>query len=222
MRASACASPGKAEGGTGRPPPPKKKQLRGKGVGAQKQPTATKPPANPTRGGQTPPSEGTEDRTPKEAQGDDPAKTGNTKPGTAAHRQKGHRNMQTHTTKKKEPAAQPERNRDGGTGTTRPGTGTPSNRRHKAKKKRKKHTPTTQPGKAGHSPDPGIARTPTPHTGTGNGGGQAERTQNHTRPRSRPKPNPNHEHHKQPALEGQHHKPCQNTPTQDPSRDWRG
>ena len=33
---------------------------------------------------------------------------------------------------------------------------------------------------------------------------------------------PNHEHHKQPAKEGQHHKPCPNTPTQDPSQDWRG
>ena len=30
-----------------------------------------------------------------------PAKTGNTKPGTAAHREKGLRTMQTHTTKKK-------------------------------------------------------------------------------------------------------------------------
>ena len=38
----------------------------------------------------------------------------------------------------------------------------------------------------------------------------------------RPKPNPNHEHHRQPTLEGQHHKPCPNTPTQDPSQDWRG
>ena len=33
---------------------------------------------------------------------------------------------------------------------------------------------------------------------------------------------PNHEHHRQPTLEGQHHKPCPNTPTQDPSQDWRG
>ena len=99
MRASACATPGKAEGRTGRPP--LKKKTEGGGGGARKQPTATKPPANTTRGGQTPHPEGTEDRTPKEAQGDHPAKTGNTKPATAAHREKGHRNMQTHTTKKK-------------------------------------------------------------------------------------------------------------------------
>ena len=77
MRASACASPGKAEGGTGRPP---QKKTEGGGGGAQKQPTATRLPANTTRGGQTHLPEGTEDRTPKEAQGDHPAKTGNTKP----------------------------------------------------------------------------------------------------------------------------------------------
>ena len=87
--------------GRNRQAPPQKKN-RGGGVGgAREQPTATKPPANTTRGGQTPHPEGTQDRTPKEAQGDHPTKTGNTKPGTAAHREKGHRNMQTHTTPKK-------------------------------------------------------------------------------------------------------------------------
>ena len=90
------------------------------------------------------------------------------------------------------------------------------------KKKRKKHTPTTQPRRAGHSRDQGPAHTPTPHAKTGNRGGQAGRPRNHTRPKSRPKPNPNHEHHRQPTLEGQQHKPCPNTPTQDPSQDWRG
>ena len=124
------------------PLPPPKKTGGGRG-GGQKQLTATKPPANTTRGGQTPHPEGTEDRTPKEAQGDHPAQTGNTKPGTAAHREKGHRNMQTHTTRKKnkEPVAHPSPKGDGGPGATRPRTGTPGNRHHKAnKKKRKKHT----------------------------------------------------------------------------------
>ena len=163
MRASACASPGKAEGGTGRPPPIKKTTTEGGGGGARKQPTATKPPANTTRGGQTPPPEGTEDRTPKEAQGDQPAKTGNTKPGTAADREKGHRNKQTHATKRKKRASSPARKkRDVETGTTRPGTGTSSHQHHK-KRKRKENTPTTQPRRAGHSRDPGPARTPTPH-----------------------------------------------------------
>ena len=205
------------------PPPPPKKEGGGEG-GARKHPAAMKPPANTTRGGQTPHPEGTKDRTPKEAQGDHPAKTGNTKPGTAAQRESGHRNMQTHTTKKKRASSPAPKTGDGGTGTTRPGTGKPSNRHHKAKKKkkRKKHTPTTKPRKAGHSRDPGPARTPTPHTRTGNGGGPAERARNHTRPISRPKRKPNHEHHNQLAREGQHHKPCPNTPTQDPSQDWRG
>ena len=134
-------------------PPPKKKQGGG-GGGARKPPTATKPPANTTRGGQTPHPEGTEDRTPKEAQGDHPAKTGNTKPGTAVQREKGHRNMQTHTQKKK--ASRPARKKgDGVTGTTRPGTRTPSNRHHKAKKKAQKTQPDNAAKKGGAQPGPG-------------------------------------------------------------------
>ena len=61
--------------------------------------------------------------------------------------------------------------------------------------------------------------TPETRLAAAEGGEQAERARNHTRPISRPKPNPNHEHHKQPAKEGQHHNPCPNTPTQDPSQD---
>ena len=133
MRASACANQGRQREEQAAPPPAPKKNRGGRG-GAQKQPTATKPPANTTRGGQTPPPEGTEDRTPEEARGDHPAKTGNTKPGTAAHREKGHRNMQTHTTKKKKRASSPARKKgDRGTGTTRPGTGTPSKTKKNAK-----------------------------------------------------------------------------------------
>ena len=50
----------------GRPPPKKKnKKWRGEGEAARKQPTATKPPANNTEGGQITHPEGTEDRTPK-------------------------------------------------------------------------------------------------------------------------------------------------------------
>ena len=128
--------------------------------------------------------------------------------------------MQTHTTKKKkkEPAAKSDRKGMGGQGPQGPDRDT----QQPKKKKRKKHTLTTQPRKAVHSGYPGPARTPTPHAGTGNSGGQAGRARDHTRPISRPKPNPNYEHHKQPTLEGQHHKPCPNTPTQDPSQEWRG
>ena len=221
LNAGQCVrQPWEGRGRNRQPPPPKKKKQGGEGGGAKtahsrqtaRQHHQRRPNLSP---------EGTEDRIPKEAQGDHPAKTGNTKPGTAAHQEKGHRNMQTHARKnKKEPAAQPERKQMGGQGPQGPGQGHPAT--NTTKKKRKKHTPTTQLRRAGHSRDPGPARTPTTHAGTGNGGGQAERARNHTRPISRPKPNANHEHHKQPTLEGQHHKPCPNTPTQDPSQDWRG
>ena len=218
LNAGQCVRQPREGRGRNRRPPPQKKNNRGGRGGARKQPTATKPPANTTRGGRTPPPpEGTKDRTPKEAQGDHPGKTGNTKPGTSAHREKGHRTLQTHTTKKKKSQQSSPKERGSG------------DRDHKArdrdtqqKKKRKKNTPTTQPRRAGHSRDPGPAGTPTPHAGTGNGGAQAGRARNHSRPISRPKPNFNQEHHKQPTLEGQHHKPCPNKPTQDPSQDWLG
>ena len=189
------------------PPPPKKKR-RGEGGKARKQPTAAKPPANTTRGAQTPPPEGTEDRTPKEAQGDHPPKTGNTKPGTAAHREKGHRNKQK---KKREPAAQPKRKGPQG----------PSQEKKKKKNAQKSH-PDNPAKRNWAQPRPG----PSTHAQTSRRSrkrrGASGGPRNHTRPISRPKPNPNHEHHKQPTLEGQHHKPCPNTPTQDPSQDWRG
>ena len=59
MPTSACASPGKAEGGKGRPPPEKK---RG---GARERPTASTPPTITTRGGQTLHPACTKDRTPR-------------------------------------------------------------------------------------------------------------------------------------------------------------
>ena len=215
MRASACASQGKAEGGTRSPPPPPPKKRRGRG-GARKQPTATEPPANTTRGGQIPHPEGTEDRTPKEAQGDHTAKTGNTKPGTAAHRKKGHRNMQTHTTKNKKKSQQPSPKERGW-----------GDRDHKAqdrdtqqptqKKAQKSHLD-EPPKKGGAQPGP----RPSTHAHTAHRNQKRRGASGACTRVSRPKPKPNNEHHKQPALEGQHHKPCPNTPDQDPSQDWRG
>ena len=288
MQANACASRGKAEGGTGSPPPQKKirKKTRGGGGGAGEQPAATKQPANTTRRGRTPHPEGTEDRTPKEAQGDHPAKTGNTKPGTAAHQEEGHRNMQTHTTLEKKKSQQPSPTERGWGGrdhkawdrdSQQPTPQSPTKTRPK-KKAQKTHpdNPTkkggaqprpgpsthahTQPGRAGNKrgartnthprtatptrrcrrprgtgarahthpdapprgggaqpkPKPELARPHrTPETETA--GGQAERARNHTRPINRPKYKPNRKHRKpQPAKEGQHHKPCPNTPTPDP------
>ena len=157
MRASACASPGKAEGGTGRPPRKNKKNRR-EGGGARERPTATKPPANTTRDCQTPHPEGTVGRTPKGAQRDHPAKTGNTKPGTAAHRKKGHpQRTDTRHAKKKRTCNPPRKRGDGGTGTTRPGTGT-------SRKKKKKQNAPRQPDQEGRATAETRAQHPRPHS----------------------------------------------------------
>ena len=174
-------------GGRGRnsPPPPKKKTTERGGGGGAKTAHSHQTARQHHQRRPNPPPEGTEDRTPKEAQGDHPAKTGSTKPGTAAHREKGHRNKQTHTTKKKRAKSPARKKGDGGTGTTRPGTGTPSKRK---KGKRKKHTPTTQPRRAGHSRDPGPAHTPTPHAKTGNGGAPTQPHTSHMQAETEPQP----------------------------------
>ena len=166
MRASACASPGKAEGGTGRPPPPKQKQ----GGGAREQPTATKPPANTTRGGQTPHPEGTEDRFPKRAQGDHRAQTGNTKPGTAVNRKKGHpKRADTRHAEKYKKASNPARKRgDGG------------DRDHKARD-RDSQRPTPQ-SQSKIRPKKNAPRQPNQE-----GRGKAETRAQHARPHSTPK-----------------------------------
>ena len=141
MRASACASPGKAEGETGRPPP---EQKTGGGGGRGKRTADSHQTAcQHHKRRPNPHPESTEERTPKEAQGNHPAKTGNTKPGTAAHREKGHRNMQTHTTleKKRAPAAQPERKGMGAQGPPGPGQGQPATNTRKLNQ----DTPKTKP-----------------------------------------------------------------------------
>ena len=166
--------PGKAEGGTGSPPPQKKTEGGGGGETAHSHQTARQHHQRRP----TPPPEGTEDRTPEQARGDDPAKTA--KP-SQVQRPTGKRDTGTcrHTPRRKN-----EKTRASSPARKEWGWG---DRDHKArdrdtqqkKKSRKKHTPTTQPRRAGHSPDPGPARTPTPHAGTGNGGGQARCARNH-------------------------------------------
>ena len=104
MQASVCASPGKAEGGTGKPPPQKKveknKTTEGGGGGARKQPTATEPPANTTRGGQTPLHKAPKTGPPKRHRG-----TTKPKPATPSQEQRptGKRDNETsrHTPRKK-------------------------------------------------------------------------------------------------------------------------
>ena len=221
LKAGQCVRQPREGRGRNRQTPPRKKKTGGEGGGAREQPTATKPPANYTRGGQNPHPEGTEDRTPKEAQGDDPAKTGNTKPGTAAHREKGHRNMQTHTMleKKKEPPAQPKRKGMGGQGPEGPGQGQPATDTTKpnqdTEKKSAKNTP-RQPNQEGWgtaetrakharphtAPQPGERRGTTPCTApptrrcrTPRGTGARAHTHPNTPPRrgrAQPKPKPQH------------------------------
>ena len=146
------------------------------------QPTATKPPANTTRGGQTPHAEGTADRTPKEAQGDHPAKTGKTKPGTAAQREKGHRNMQTHSTKKrKEPTAKTERKGMGGQGPQGPGQGHPATDTTKEKKRAQKTHPDNPAKKGGAQPRPlPTTHAHTAHQNRKRRGASGAHTQPHT------------------------------------------
>ena len=134
MPTSACSSPGKAEGGTGRPPPRKNRGAGGTRK-AHSQETAhpqeaAKPPS------QTAPKAGPREGTPE----DHLAKTSDTQPRAAAHRKEGHpEHADTHLAR----AGTEEKNKkthegaartrgEGGTESTRPRTGTASDRHHKA------------------------------------------------------------------------------------------
>ena len=149
MRASACAKEGRQREEQAAPPPQGNKNRGGRGGGGAKTAHSHQTARQHHQRGPTPPPEGTEDRTPEKARGDHPAKTGNTKPGTAAHREKGRRNMQTHSTeKKKEPAPQPERRGMGGQGPQGPGQG------HQAKKEAQKKHPDDPATKGWAQPRP--------------------------------------------------------------------
>ena len=127
-------------------------------MGARKQATATKPPANTTKGGRNPHPEGTEDKTPKRAQGDHPAKAGNTKPGAAAHRGKGHpKRADTRWDEiTKVPATKPEREGMGGQVPQGPGQEQPATNTKKPKQETQKKThPDNPTKKSGPQPGPG-------------------------------------------------------------------
>ena len=212
LNAGQCVrQPREGRGRNRQAPPPQKKKEGGGGKGAKTAHSRQTARHHHQRRPNPPLQKAPKTGPPKRHRG-----TTHPKPATPSQEQRPTGKRYTETKKKKKRATSPARKKgDGGTGTTKPGTG-------KKKQKRKKHTPTTQPRRAGHSRDPGPAHTPTPHAGTENSGGQAGRPRNHTRPISRPKPKPNHEHQKKQTLEGRHHKPCPNTPTKDPSQDWRG
>ena len=147
--------------GRNRQAPPPKKKRRGEGEKARKQPTAAQPPANTTTGGQAPPPGKKKRGTPAEAQGNHPPETGNTKPVTADHGEKGDGKK-----KKKKRATSPARKKgDGGTGTTKPRK--KKIRKEKTKAQKKKNTP-RQPSQDG--------------LGTG------ETRAQHTRPHRAPEP----------------------------------
>ena len=145
MRASACASQGKAEGGTGRAPRKRKKKKRGGGGGGRE--NGQQPPDRPPTPQEMakPPSQ----KAPKTGPSKGHRGTTQPKPATPSHEQRptGKRdtqNARTHATQKKKGASNPARKKgDGGTGTTRPGTGTAGGVHHKSKAihAKKKNTP---------------------------------------------------------------------------------
>ena len=135
-------------------PPPKKKKKEGGGGKGTKTAHSRQTARQHHHRRPNPPQEVTEDRTPTEAQGDHPPKTGNTKPVTAAHGEKGHRNGKKK--KKGEQPAQPERKGMEGQGPQSPGK---KNKKNKRKNKSAKNTP-RQPSQEGL----GTAETRAQHT----------------------------------------------------------
>ena len=166
LNAGQCVrQPREGRGRNRQAPPPKKKKRRGEGEKARKQPTAVKPPANTTTGGQAPPQKEKKKKkgTPTEAQGDHPPKTGNTKPVTADHGEKGHGKKKKK--KKREPPAQPERKGMEGQGPQSP----------EKKKKRKEKTKAQK-------------KNNTPRQPSQDGLGTGETRAQHTRPHRAPEP----------------------------------
>ena len=135
LNAGQCVrQPREGRGRNRQAPPPQKKKEGGGGKGTKTAHSRQTARQHHHRR-PNPPPEGTEDRTPTEAQGDHPPKTGNTKPVTAAHGEKGHRNGKK---RKGEPPAQPERK-------GMEGQGPPSPKKNKKKNKRKKKAQKTHP-----------------------------------------------------------------------------
>ena len=165
MRASACASPGMAEGGTGRPPPWERKR----GGGRENGPQPPNCPPTPQEAAKPPTQKARKTGPPKRHRG-----TTQPKPATPSQEQQpiGKRDTETcrHTSRrKKKRASSPARKKgDGGTGTTRPGTGTAGNRHRKAKprhaqNKSAKNTP-RQPNQKGRGTAETRAQHARPHT----------------------------------------------------------
>ena len=194
MWASACASSGKADGGTGRLPTQKIKTGGGE-WGPGEQPTATKPPASTTRGAQTPHLESTEDRTPKRGTGGPPSQNRQHQARNSGPPGKGTPKQADthHTGKKKEPAAQPERKGMGGQGPQGPGQGQPATdstkpNQDRPKKRAQKAHPDNPTRKGGVQPRPGPSKhAHTPHPSQERQGTTHPRTATPTRRCRRPR-----------------------------------
>ena len=129
LNAGQCVrQPREGRGRNRQAPPPKKTKREGGGGKGTKTAHSRQTARQHHHRRPSPPPEGTEDRTPTEAQGDHPPKTGNTKRVTADHGKKGHGKKKQK--KKREPPAKPERKGMEGQGPQSP----------EKKKKRKEKT----------------------------------------------------------------------------------
>ena len=165
LNAGQCVRQPREGRGTNRQaPPPKKKKGGGKGKRHENSPQPPNRPPTPPQAAKPPPRRQRKKKkkgTPTEAQGDHPPKTGNTKPVTTDHGEKGHGKKKR---KKREPPAQPERKGMEGQGPQGP----EKKKKEKKKPKRKKKNTPRQPSQEG--------------LGTG------ETRAQHTRPHRAPEP----------------------------------
>ena len=146
--------------GRNRQAPPKKKKEKGGGKGKRHENSPQPPnhPPTPPQAARPPPQEKKKKKgggTPAEAQANHPPKTGNTKPVTADHWEKGQKKR-----KKKKRATSPARKKgDGGTGTTKPR----KKKKRKEKTKAKKKNTARQPSQDGLGTGETRARHTRPH-----------------------------------------------------------
>ena len=214
LNAGQCVRQPREGRGRNRQTPPPKKNSGGGGGGQENGPQLPNRPPTPQKAAKPPSQKAPKTGPPKGAQGDHPAKTGNTKPGKAANREKGHpQRADTHHAgkkKKKKQATQPEREGMGGQGPQGPTQGQPATDTTKPKQdtQKKKTQPDNPTKKGGEQPRPGPSthahtahpsqerqgtsgahaqtRTPAQHSQPGGAGHHASRAQEHTHTQTPP------------------------------------
>ena len=146
------------------PPPPKKKKGGGKGKRHENSPQPPNHPPTPPQAARPPLQEKEKKKkgggTPAEAQGNHPPETGNTKPVTADHGEKGHGKKKK---KKREPPAQPERKGMEGQGPQSPEKKKKKKEKKKPKRKKTKKNTPRQPSQDGLSTGGTRAQHTRPH-----------------------------------------------------------